>query len=204
MRKKALAIIAGTELDRNPEQYPAFRLLLDFAAQSPGLDYGNYGEPKSYRAELRSIGKDWERVNNNARAAISLGVTDRELIDAAPHAFSGRLTWNGKDWDYCTGQYWPTEYRKAVAVLLERVCHEKKQAQKMEPLPEREYSIAEMRAIADQRGSYFFTNGRRGERMKKLSGNRIKVTNPGVYSNGGDHVAIFRFNPADASFNVEK
>jgi hypothetical protein len=204
MRKKALALVAGSPADIHPEHFPAFRALLDYAAQGPGLDYANYGEPTSYRAEQRNILRDWERVCNLAREAIRLGVTDAEVIECAKHAFSGRLVWNGKDWDYCTGQYWPTEYRKAVAAVLDRAVHDRKRAQRFEPLPDREYSIAEMREIAEQRGSYFFSNARRGERMKKLSGNRIRVTTPGAYSNGGAHEAVFQFNLADGSFNVER
>jgi hypothetical protein len=203
MRKKALALIAGTPADIHAEQFPAFRALLDYAAQGPGLDYGNYGEPTSYNSELRSIGKDWERVCNLAREAVRLGVTDAEVIECAKHSFSGRLVWNGSGWDYCTGQYWPTEYRKAVAAVLDRAVHDRKRAQKLEPLPDREYSIAEMKAIAEERGSYFFQNSRSGERKTKLKGNRIKVVTHGAYSNGGAHVAVFKFNLADASFSVE-
>lgn len=204
MRKRALALIAGTDLDRHPEDFPAFRALVDYAAQSTGLDYGNYGEPTSYRSELRNIGKDWERVRNLIRAAIDLGVTDAEIIAKGPHAYSGRLTWNGKEWDYCTGQYWPTEYRKAVAAILDACVHDKKLAQKFEPLPDREYSIAEMREICERSGSYFFQNSRSGERKKKLKGNRIQITTPNAYSNGEAHVAIFQFHPKTGGFEVEK
>lgn len=204
IRQRALALMAGTDLDRRKEDFPAFRALLDYAAQNPGLDYRNYGEPGPYRSELRSIGKDWERVQNLARAAIGLGVTDAEIIAKGPRAFSGRLTWNGKEWDYCTGQYWPTEYRKAVAAILDSCCHDKKQAQKFEPLPDREYSIAEMREINERVGGYFFQNSRSGERKTKLAGNRIRVVTPGAYSNGGAHVCIFKFNPQDGGFSVDK
>ncbi|MGP1664800.1 MAG: hypothetical protein ACTS5I_02560 [Rhodanobacter sp.] len=203
LRQRTLALIAGTDLDHRAEDFPAFRALIDYAAQSPGLDYGNYGEPTSYRAELRNIGKDWERVQNLTRAAIDLGVTDAEIIAKAPHAFSGRLEWKGDHWDYCTGQYWPTEYRKAVAAILDAVCHDKKRERKFEPLPDREYSIAEMKEIAERSGSYFFQNSRSGERKTKLKGNRIKVVTPGAYSNGGAHVAVFQFDPATGGFKVE-
>lgn len=203
LRQRTLALIAGSDLDRRAEDFPAFRALIDYAMQNPGLEYRNYGEPTSYRAELRGIAKDLERVQNLARAAIDLGVTDADLIAEAPHAFSGRLSWTGKEWDYCTGQYWPTEYRKAVAALLDRCCHNKKLSKKFEPLPDREYSIAEMKEICERTGSYFFQNSRRGERKTKLKGNRIKIVTHDAYSNGGAHVAIFQFNPATGDFRVE-
>ena len=33
-------------------------------------------------------------------------------------AFSGRLSWDGASLSYCTGQYYPTEYRLAAAAVL--------------------------------------------------------------------------------------
>ena len=44
------------------------------------------------------------------------------LIDASERAFSGRLSIVENDGkvtiDYCTGQYWPTEYRAVVCAVL--------------------------------------------------------------------------------------
>lgn len=91
--------------------------LATFAAQRPGLEFGNYGDVSSYRSELRSITKDL----HHARALLA-AIGWRESITAeklkeAFRAFSGRLTWDGKKLDYCTGQYWPTEYRRAVCAV---------------------------------------------------------------------------------------
>lgn len=133
-----------------------------YAAQNPGLEYGNYSSGwndkagrAAYFAESRQIAKDWR----NVKAAVSPwhGVTDDDVIEAAQRAFSGRLSvkWeavsiNGVDMpcancgvrpgkehkrtckggnhlltgrririEYCTGQYWPTEYRKACAAVLD-------------------------------------------------------------------------------------
>lgn len=211
MKKRTEQALKGTPYGITPYAFPALVALIEFAAQNPGLEYGNYGEPTSYRAELRSIGNDWKRVKKAIAEAAEAGVGDREIIEAAPRAFSGRLTVNfqkdGKTfgyWDYCTGQYWPTEYRKAVASVIEAATHALLQSKPAEPLPEREYSLSEIKDIAKARGSYFFKNSRRGERLTKLSGNRIKSVTPDAYSNGGAHVAIFKFEPASASFTVEK
>ena len=115
--------------------------------QRPGVDPRDYGDGrdgfKSYRAEVRAIGQDRKRALkalDEARGAI--------LADSF-RAFSGRLEWvpayigtlellnpdlrfgagskiaNGAPsvtpahLSYTTGQYWPTEYRKAAAAVLE-------------------------------------------------------------------------------------
>lgn len=90
--------------------------LYTFIHQRPGLDYGNYGDPASYRAEVRSIGRDLREARYLLGAVERSGIT-AEALQEAFHAFSGRLTWDGQTLDYCTGQYWPTEYRKAVAAV---------------------------------------------------------------------------------------
>ena len=94
-----------------------------WVSQRPGLEFGNYGDPVAYRAEVRSIGKDLQ----HARAMLNYvawhdSITAEMILDAAK---SGRLSIvvNGDTvtLDYCTGQYWPTEYRPAVCRLLSSV-----------------------------------------------------------------------------------
>ena len=95
-----------------------------WVSQRPGLDYGNYGDPVAYRAEMRSIGKDLQ----HARAMINY-VAWHDSITAEMiliEAKSGRLSIVVNDdgtvtIDYCTGQYWPTEYRPAVCRLMSSV-----------------------------------------------------------------------------------
>jgi hypothetical protein len=86
--------------------------------QRPGLDYGNYGDPVAYRAEVRSIGRDLQDARALLRAVERRSITAADLRRAFESAFSGRLSWDGKRLDYTTGQYWPTEYRRAVAAVL--------------------------------------------------------------------------------------
>jgi hypothetical protein len=47
-------------------------------------------------------------------------ITADMLLTAAQGAYSGRLTIdpNTGSISYCTGQYWPTEYRRAVCAVL--------------------------------------------------------------------------------------
>ena len=76
-----------------------------------------------YRSEVRSIGKDLQ----HARALLHYvawhdSITAEMILDRAR---SGRLSikveGNKVRVDYCTGQYWPTEYRPAVCRLLSSV-----------------------------------------------------------------------------------
>lgn len=91
--------------------------------QRPGLEYGNYGDASSYRAEIRAIGVDL----THARAMLNY-VAWHDSIAAEMilrEAESGRLSIkvdsDKVSIDYCTGQYWPTEYRRAVCRLLSSV-----------------------------------------------------------------------------------
>jgi hypothetical protein len=101
-----------------------------FIAQRPGLEFGNYGDVSAYRSEMRSITKDRHHAETMLRAIIWRdSITADAIVGASRHAFSGRLTITEHDvypetdprrfsLDYCTGQYWPTEYRRAVCGVL--------------------------------------------------------------------------------------
>ena len=92
--------------------------LRTFAHQRPGLEYGNYGDPVAYRAEMRSITKDLHQARELLRyVEMRDSITGDDIIAASKSAYSGRLTIGAKI-DYCTGQYWPTEYRRAVCAVL--------------------------------------------------------------------------------------
>lgn len=84
--------------------------------QRPGLEFGNYGESRAYRKELRQITKDLHDARQLLRAVESSSITADALLDAF-RAFSGRMQWTNRQLEYCTGQYWPTEYRKVVCAI---------------------------------------------------------------------------------------
>ena len=93
-------------------------------AQRPGLEFSNYGNVSSYRAEMRSIGKDLQ----HARAMVNYvawhdSITAEMIMSAADNGGRLTLTVNGDKVriDYVTGQYWPTEYRRAVCALMSSV-----------------------------------------------------------------------------------
>jgi hypothetical protein len=97
--------------------------LRTFARQRPGLEFGNYGDWKAYRAEMRSITRDLKQAQELLSAvAWRDSITANSIIEASKGAFSGRLsiTRDGDSFkvDYCTGQYFPTEYRRAVCSVL--------------------------------------------------------------------------------------
>jgi hypothetical protein len=105
------------------------RTLRAFIQQRPGLEFGNYGDVTAYRAEARSIGKDLQQARTLLRfVELRDSITAEMILEAARSAYSGRLTivpsYDAKtdsevvNVDYCTGQYWPTEYRRAACSVL--------------------------------------------------------------------------------------
>lgn len=104
-----------------PTKEQIIALLDAWIRQRPGLDYGNYGDPVAYRAEVRSIGQDLQHARTLLRA-VELSLMPVECLIDGFRAFSGRLslieTPKGYALDYCTGQYWPTEYRSAACAVL--------------------------------------------------------------------------------------
>jgi hypothetical protein len=90
-----------------------------FARQRPGMEPGNYGDWKAYRAELRTVTRDLAHAQELLRAVHESGITADDILRAAD---GGRLDIkvDGERVriDYTTGQYWPVEYRKAVCRVL--------------------------------------------------------------------------------------
>lgn len=103
-------------------------LLDTWVRQRPGLDWRNYishgadhAGRAAYRAEVRGIGRDLADARA-LLAAVARSSVSAETLRAAFRAYSGRLslteTEKGPRLDYCTGQYWPTEYRRAACAVL--------------------------------------------------------------------------------------
>lgn len=168
MTKKAQTLISCTHYKRDTS--PAICALVDYAAQNPGLDLRNYGDDRAaYRSEARAIQKDWHRVKLALCDCADLGITDADVIKTAPSAFAGRLEWTTAHgsadasgvvwprWEYMTGQYWPTEYRKAVATVLETAAKLKRQSR--EPARRACFTIADVKALNAENGWSFFEPG---------------------------------------------
>jgi hypothetical protein len=99
-------------------------LLRSFIKQRPGMDPRNYGDIASYRAESRGITQDRHDAEQLLRQVelMEQSIPEAALRAAFKDAFGGRLsltdTPKGLRLDYCTGQYFPTEYRRAVCAVL--------------------------------------------------------------------------------------
>jgi hypothetical protein len=106
-------------------------LLTQFVNQRPSLNFADYGDRTLYRRELREITADRtdfyellalanDRIGEwvNGQWVSNL---DAVLTDYLKKS-SGRLTLNDKgQLEYCTGQYFPTEYRPAACRVLANI-----------------------------------------------------------------------------------
>lgn len=103
------------------EQYTA--ALRAFILQRPGFEPANYaGAPAAYRADYARCLAD----RNDALALLAhvsrASDTATMELSIADALRSGRVEWDAstQSLDYCTGQYFPTEYRNAACQLLAR------------------------------------------------------------------------------------
>jgi len=108
-----------------------------FINKRPGMEFANYGCVSTYRSESRSITNDLHHAQRLLCDIESRdSITADDIIKASESAFSGRLSIhcddNGKvRIAYCVGQYFPTEYRKAVAAVCASVLWDWKRDQAM-------------------------------------------------------------------------
>src|SRR3990167_1244789 len=116
-----------------PRKQAILTALDTFVRQRPGMEPGNYSDAASYRSESRSITKDLHDYRVIRRTVeLRDSITADMILEASQSAYSGRLQFSepgkasiydtrpAKVWrvDYCTGQYFPTEYRKAACAVL--------------------------------------------------------------------------------------
>ncbi len=93
-----------------------------FINQRSGIDFANYGERQSFMGDYRPMLKHGRYARQLLRFVERCdSITDKMLLDAS-RAFSGRLQFIERGdkvgVDYTTGQYFPTEYRKAACAVL--------------------------------------------------------------------------------------
>ena len=107
----------------NMESVPmGLRLLASYAAQNPGIEFANYGDMSAYRSDSARATRQLQAARHAISEAYAAGVTDKHLQDACR---GDRLelivgSTGAMCVDYCTGQYWPLEFRAAVARVVER------------------------------------------------------------------------------------
>lgn len=113
-----------------PSKTTIISLLESWINQRAGLDPRNYisgwndtAGRSAYRSEQRSITQDKHDAERLLRAVEGIeDITAADLMEAT-RAYSGRLQIKQNatgSWEieYCTGQYFPTEYRAAVCAVL--------------------------------------------------------------------------------------
>lgn len=155
----------------------ALTQLCAFAAQNSGLDARNYVTMhshdregwKAYHQEARKISNDWREFKSLLMVAAIDNVTSDDVIAAAPNAFSGRLEWY-RDmgyWEYTTGQYFPTEYRRAAIAVLELAIRNVRLARP--PQTEPVYSISDLKRLNEKNGGCWF-----GRSEMRFFGTRIE------------------------------
>ena len=100
--------------------------LAQWINQRPGLDPRNYISDyrdadgrAAYRSEARSI----TRQLHDARALLRYielhpTIDAQRILDAARGRLTIKPAGQSFEIDYCTGQYWPTEYRSAAARVM--------------------------------------------------------------------------------------
>lgn len=144
-----------------PSVFTAFE---KFINQRPGLDPRNYfndwrdqNDRRAYNSEARRIQADGKRARAALKLAQAYPFNPEALLDAT-QTYSGRLQIVAEDdkrltIDYTTGQYWPTEYRVAAAVVLERYCETVRPKTISGRIPK---TIPELKEMSREAGSHFF------------------------------------------------
>lgn len=93
-----------------------------FIESRPGFDPANYmGAPQAYRSDARTALRDLHHGRALLRAVSWRDGIDASMLLANKHHridFRSTETGHTLEVDYCTGQYYPTEYRAAACATL--------------------------------------------------------------------------------------
>jgi len=89
-----------------------------FVSQRSGMDPRNYSDRRSFMVEYREMLRDGRDARIMLRAIERSGIS-ADAIRGSFSAFGGRLSpsQSGQALDYCAGQYWGLEYRRAAAAV---------------------------------------------------------------------------------------
>lgn len=129
-----------------------------FIMQRPGLDPANY-DRAGYASDSRRIAKDKRRALAALDVAEAYPFAAAAMLNAF-NAFSGRLEPVIREdgslaLKYCTGQYWPTEYRAAAAAVLE--AYTEAVRPKRTPSPNAQFfSVSDLAAANRAAGGHWF------------------------------------------------
>lgn len=94
-------------------------------AQRSGIDPRNYRSSWADKAGQAAFMADYRAILHHGRDARKMLAKVESINDLHPDALarglsaiSGRLSFDGTKLEYCTGQYFPTEYRAAACAVL--------------------------------------------------------------------------------------
>lgn len=195
-------------------QTQVFRAFDAFISQRPGLEFANYGDWTAFRQESASIGRDKKRAVKALQMA-ELVPWDAVAMKAAFSAFSGRLTPVIREdgalaLDYCTGQYWPTEYRKAAASVLESYVETMRP--KRTPQPGDSFkTISDLASANAAAGKLWFSRGNKHFMRSRIlptlyKGERliyfVSSEKSGFSDDTPRRFSVRVFDPTDASVNT--
>lgn len=96
-------------------------MLCRFVDQRPGFDWHNYGDAKSYRAEMREVTNDRRDFYDLLQLALRRMPDLEDRLTAELTRTGDRLSLVNGQLQYITGQYFPTEYRPAACRTLVRL-----------------------------------------------------------------------------------
>lgn len=89
--------------------------LRKFNNQRPGFEFANYGDRSTYNADARPVAK--QRIQN-AELIGFIACRDSITAEAITAELRGRLELTSNALHYTAGQYFPTEYRRALRSAL--------------------------------------------------------------------------------------
>ena len=103
--------------------------LLIHISRRTGMDIRNYASSWADRDGVATFRSEYREVLRNGRDAKAFLNAIRWRSESIPVEIlltnatnGGRLTYNNGSFNYCVGQYWPTEYRSAACRYL-RDCY---------------------------------------------------------------------------------
>lgn len=137
-----------------------FDLFKQWIAQPAKLNKEDYGGPNAaYWQERRNIEKQRKAARKALKFARRYSFNPEAMAQALKDAYAGRLTYNHESgsFEYCTGQYFPTEFAAAAGAVLEKYVYLVKP--KFVPTPEQRgqwWTIDDIERANDRAGYHWF------------------------------------------------
>lgn len=102
--------------------------MVKLANSKPGFELANYSDMASYKSDYNHYKKaaDFNRSFTVNKLEYLLDKLSINQIDYAFSRYSGRLSYdkNTMKLDYCTGQYYCTEYQQALKMVITSIVEQ--------------------------------------------------------------------------------